>query len=124
MKSGKAGGKFLVFVCSGAADVGELTDRAARQLRHEGKAAMSCLASVGAREPDTMFNTEIAERVLLIDGCPQACARRTFELAGLHWSAHFNLNEVGFTKGKSTVTAARIQMVVNKAVEMLGNEAG
>ncbi len=119
MKSQKSGGKFLVFVCSGAADVGELTDRAARQIRQEGLADMSCLASIGARQPDIMFNTEIAERVLLIDGCPQECARRTFELAGAHWSSHFNLGEVGLVKGKSPVTSEHIQKVVDKAVAML-----
>ena len=43
----------LVFVCSGAADVGEITDRAARQLRDKGLGAMSCLASIGARDSDS-----------------------------------------------------------------------
>lgn len=40
----------LILVCSGAADVGELTDRAARELNRTGGAAMSCLASIGARD--------------------------------------------------------------------------
>jgi uncharacterized metal-binding protein len=84
----------LVFVCSGAADVGELTDRAARRLRGDSLAAMSCLASVGARDEDVMFNIDRAERVLLIDGCPNACARRTLEHAGIHRFTHFDLSEV------------------------------
>jgi uncharacterized metal-binding protein len=109
----------LVFVCSGAADVGELADRAARQMREEGLAAMSCLASVGARDPDIMFNTDLAERVLLIDGCPQACARRTFEHAGIRRFVHFDLSEVALLKGASPVTEKQIQRVVNKAVEVL-----
>jgi uncharacterized metal-binding protein len=109
----------LVFVCSGAADVGELTDRAARKLRSDGLAAMSCLASVGARDADIMFNTDLAERVLLIDGCPNACARRTFEQAGLPRFVHFDLSEVNLLKGRSPVTAQAIQRVVDKAVEML-----
>ncbi len=109
----------MVFVCSGAADVGELTDRAARQLRQEGLADMSCLASVGARDPDIMFNTDLAERVLLIDGCPKACARRTFELANIKRFSHFDLSEVGLLKGNSKVTAERIRIVVSKAAEML-----
>ena len=110
----------LVFVCSGAADVGELTDRAARKLRADGLAAMSCLASVGARDADIMFNTDLAERVLLIDGCPNACARRTFEHAGLHRFTHFDLSDVGLLKGNSAVTAKNIQRVVEKAADMLG----
>ena len=110
----------LVFVCSGAADVGELTDRAARKLRADGLAAMSCLASVGARDADIMFNTDLAERVLLIDGCPNACARRTFTRAGLHRFRHFDLSDVDLLKGGSPVTPENIQRVVNKAAAMLG----
>lgn len=111
----------LVFVCSGAADVGELTDRAARRLRDEGLAAMSCLASVGGRDDDIMFNTNLAERVLLIDGCPKACARRTFEQADLHRFMHFDLSDIGLLKGGSPVTPENIQRVVEKAVEMLSS---
>jgi uncharacterized metal-binding protein len=110
----------LVFVCSGAADVGELTDRAARRLAREGTAAMSCLASIGARDEDITFNAQIAEQVLLIDGCPKACARRTFEQAGLKRFLHFDLSEVGLFKGRSPATPERIQQAVDKAAEVLG----
>jgi uncharacterized metal-binding protein len=110
----------LVFVCSGAADVGELTDRTARKLRGDGLAAMSCLASVGARDEDIMFNANLAERVLLIDGCPNACARRTFEHAGIHRFTHFDLSEMDLLKGGSPLTPENIQRVVDKAADMLG----
>ncbi|MEI6033491.1 MAG: putative zinc-binding protein [Verrucomicrobiae bacterium] len=112
----------LVFVCSGAADVGELTDRAARQLRQEGHGTMSCLASIGARDSDISFNAEIADRVLLIDGCPKACARRTFAEAGLSRFTHFHLNEAGLRKGHSPVTAENIQRVVDHAAKLLAGD--
>jgi uncharacterized metal-binding protein len=109
----------LALVCSGAADVGELTDRAARKPRQDGLAAMSCLASVGARDADTMFNADLAEYVLLIDGCPNACAHRTFEHAGLHRFTHFDLSVVRLLKGASPVTPANIDRVVNHATKVL-----
>jgi len=110
----------LVFVCSGSADVGELTDRAARQLHRQGVAAMSCLASIGARDQDIMFNADLAKRLLLIDGCPKACSRRAFEQAGLKMPLlHFDLSEVGLLKGKSPATSENIQRVTNRAAEML-----
>jgi uncharacterized metal-binding protein len=109
----------LVFVCSGAADVGELTDRAARQLAREGTAAMSCLASIGARDEDILFNAEHADGVLLIDGCPKACSRRTFDHAGIHRYVHFDLSEVGLRKGSSPATAENVQPVVRKATVVL-----
>lgn len=111
--------KKLVFVCSGAADVGELTDRAARLMRDEGVAAMSCLAAIGAREPDLMFNTDLADCVLLIDGCPTACARRTFEQAGLKGFAHFDLSKTGLIKGKSPVTKENIRHAADYAAKIL-----
>ncbi len=111
----------VTFVCSGAADVGELTDRAARALRSEGVAAMSCLASIGARDEDIMANAMFAGRVLLMDGCPKACTKRAFELAGLKRYAHFDLSEVGLPKGKSPVTEENIRRVMRHAQEVLEN---
>lgn len=111
----------LVFVCSGAADVGELTDRAARQMTRDGLAAMSCVASIGARDEDIMFNAALADSVLLIDGCPKSCARRTFEHAGIHRFVHFDLSELGLFKGRSPVTPENLQKVVHQAAETLAH---
>jgi len=113
----------LVFACSGAADVGDLTDRAARQLAREGIAAMSCLASIGGRDEDILFNAQYAEVVLLIDGCPKACARRTFEHAGLRRFRHFDLSAVGLCKRNSPPTQENLRIAVCKAVEMLDKPA-
>ncbi len=38
----------LIFSCSGAADVGELADRAARELTRSGEGKIFCLASMAA----------------------------------------------------------------------------
>jgi uncharacterized metal-binding protein len=110
---------FVVYVCGGSADVGELTDRAARRMDREGLASMSCLAGIGARDADITFKAEYATRVLLMDGCPKACSRRTFENAKLHRFAHFDLSALGLPKGKSPVTEENIQRVVTKAAELL-----
>jgi uncharacterized metal-binding protein len=109
----------VVYVCGGSADVGELTDRAARRMDREGIASMSCLAGIGARDADITFKAEYATRVLLMDGCPKACSRRTFENAKLHRFVHFDLSAIGLPKGKSSVTEENIQRVVSKAVEVL-----
>jgi uncharacterized metal-binding protein len=109
----------LVFTCSGAADVGELTDRAARQLARDGTTAMSCLASIAARDEDILFNAEHADCVLLIDGCPKACALHTFELAGLRHHFHFDLGQIGMRKKSSPATSENIGKVVAQAVEVL-----
>ncbi len=108
-----------VYVCGGAADVGELTDRAARRMDRKGIASMSCMAGIGARDADITFKAEYATRVLLMDGCPKACSRRTFENAKLYRFAHFDLSAIGLIKSKSPVTEENIQRVVEKAAAML-----
>jgi uncharacterized metal-binding protein len=113
----------LLFVCSGVADVGELTDMAARDMNRKGLAAMSCLASVGAQLPQILFNIGLAERVLVIDGCPQTCASKTLRHAGVENFLHFDLSELGFCKRKAAPTPERVQTVVYRAVEMLNPKA-
>jgi len=112
----------VMFVCGGAADVGELTDQAARQLRRDGVGVMSCLAGIGANDDDMMANAMFAERVLLIDGCPKACARRTFERAGLRRFHHFDLSSIGLRKGCSPVTEENVHRVTQHAIEILRND--
>ncbi|MGH7967443.1 MAG: putative zinc-binding protein, partial [Limisphaerales bacterium] len=71
----------LVFPCSGASDVGGLSDQAARQISKDGTGKMYCLAGIGGRVGAIMANTRGAAKVLAIDGCAQECARKTLELA-------------------------------------------
>ena len=109
----------VVFVCGGAADVGELTDRAARRLTRDGQGSMSCLASVAARDADIMLNAEFADKVLAIDGCPRACAQKAISLAGMKPPLHFDLSEIGLLKGGSPATDERVQAVVERALALL-----
>ena len=103
----------LIFSCSGAADVGEISDRAARRLSAEGAGKMFCLAGVGGRVSGIMASTRSAQSILAIDGCPLDCARKTLEEAGFEHFAHVQLNDLGMEKGKSPATEDRITQVVN-----------
>ena len=72
----------FIFPCSGASDVGGLSDQAARQMTLDGTGKVYCLAGIGGRVRGILANTRAAARVLVIDGCPQECARNKMELAG------------------------------------------
>ena len=110
----------LVFPCSGASDVGGLADRAARQMTVAGTGKMYCLAGIGGRVEGILANTRAAAKVLVIDGCKEECARKTMELAGFSGFAHLQLErDLGFEKGKTRVTAARVRAVAAKCAELL-----
>ena len=108
-----------VFPCSGASDVGGLSDQAARQMAKDGTGKMYCLAGIGGRVEGILANTKAAARVLVIDGCEQECARKTMELAGFKDFQHLKLAEMGFKKGETPLTPARIREVADKGAELL-----
>jgi len=109
----------LIFPCSGAADVGEIADRAARRLSKEGAGKMYCLAGVGGHIEDMLLNVQAAGKILAIDGCPKDCARQTLAHAGFTDVAHLRLADMGLQKGSSPATDERINEVVERAKPLL-----
>ena len=109
----------LVFPCSGASDVGGLSDRAARQMTVDQTGKMYCLAGIGGRVKGIMANTKAAARVLVIDGCKQECARKTLELAGFGGFEHLKLEQMGFKKGETPITPARVREVADRAAALM-----
>lgn len=105
----------LIFACSGAADVGQIADLAARRLAADGAGKMFCLAGVGGRVSGIMATTEAAAAVLAIDGCPLDCARKTLEEAGFGDFAHLRLSDLEMEKGQSPATEERVREVVGRA---------
>lgn len=117
----ESGPTALVFPCSGAADTGEIADRAARRLDAENLAWMSCLAGVGGRVSGLMANAAAAPALLAIDGCPQDCAKKTLELAGFTDVRHLRVTDLGFKKGRSPATEDAIHTVATAAAACLKN---
>ena len=114
-----SGGPKLIFACSGAADVGEIADRAARQLTKEGIGKMFCTAGIGGRVSGIMKTTESAERILAIDGCPLNCVKNSLEQAGFNKFDHLQLADLGLEKCNSPVTEENISKVAAKGKEMI-----
>lgn len=112
----ESGPPALVYPCSGAADVGEIADRAARRLDADETAWMSCLAGVSARVSGLMASAAGASALLAIDGCPQDCARKTLAAAGFTAIKHVRVTDLGLPKGKSPADAAAVDRVVQAAV--------
>lgn len=114
-----SGGPRLIFACSGAADVGEIADKAARQLTKEGPGKMFCMAGIGGRVSGIMKTTESAERILAIDGCSLNCIKNSLEQAGFNKFEHLQLAELGMEKCSSPVTEENISKVVAKGKKMM-----
>jgi len=101
----------LIFACSGAADVGAISDQAARKLTREGAGKMYCLAGIGGRISGILKTTEAAARILAMDGCPLNCVKNCLEQAGFTKFEHLQLADLGLEKGKSPVNDENIARV-------------
>jgi len=111
----------LIFACSGAADVGQIADQAARKLSRDGAGRMFCMTGIGGRISGIMKTTESAEKILAIDGCQLNCAKNTLEQAGFNEFRHLQVADTGLEKGKSPATEENIAKVVDRGKEMLAS---
>jgi uncharacterized metal-binding protein len=110
----------LLYACSGAANVGEIADKAARELMFAGAGAMSCLAGLGGDVQGLVQSARDADVNLVIDGCPMDCAKKTFVRHGLTNFTHMRVTEVGIEKTKGIrCTQDQVDKTVNKARELL-----
>jgi len=107
-------GDYIVMACSGASDVGQISDLVARKLRDNGVRKMNCLAVVGAGIEKSIENFKTKE-ILIIDGCPIDCGKRMMEQHNFTNYKYLRVTDLGCVKGKTPVTEENIQKIYEKA---------
>ncbi len=108
-----SGGTRLLYSCSGSADVGKLADLVSRKLRDDGYARMTCLAGIGADISGFIVSAQGADETITVDGCAQACARKSLERIGVS-PRSIVLSDMGYEKGKTTVTDELVRAAAGK----------
>ena len=114
-------GPTLIFACSGAADVGEISDRAAREMSKTGAGKMFCLAGIGGRVEGIMKKTSTASKILAIDGCELDCVKNCLQQAGFDNYEHFRVTDLGLEKGNTDINDENIAKVTVKGKEILAS---
>ena len=109
----------LIFSCSGAADVGGISDLAARKLSKEGVGKMYCLVGIGGNVSGIIETTKAAEKILAIDGCPVSCTKKLLERNGFNNFNYLLLSELELDKGKSPATDENVNKVVARGRDIL-----
>ena len=104
-----------VFACSGAADLGQASDLVARELHKNKVRNMKCLAFVSAGITD-MIDSVRDSNMLVNDGCPLDCGKKTFEKNGLNNFTHLRLTDLGYEKGKTPPTPDVIKEMYKQSV--------
>jgi len=106
-----------VFACSGAADLGKISDLVARKLHRGGVRQMKCLAFIGGGIQD-MIDSLKDSNMLVIDGCPLDCGKLTMEKNELNDFFHLRLTDLGYSKGQTPATDQVVDEIVSHAVSL------
>ncbi len=114
-----------LLVCfGGMSNVGTLTGVAALEVAKAGEGTIFCLASLANGDPVVQKRLREAERIVAVDGCPLACARRIAERAGFPPHAALVLSEdLGIKKGPPSAVddgdRERVATAITRAVRGL-----
>ena len=92
------GSNRMIVWCAGAANVGQMTNRIAVELSDEGYGRLFCLAGIAAQRGGFVRSVKDAEDMLVLDGCPIACARKIIEHVEATVKNHFIMTEWGVEK--------------------------
>ena len=104
----------IMLACSGASNVGQITNDVAKELDAAGEARFFCLAGVGGHVSGMIASVKGADRVVVLDGCPVACGKKTMDAAGLADYHHLVVTELGIEK-KHDFNIPRAEMKKAKA---------
>ena len=99
-----------VFACSGAADLGEVSDLVARKMHGDGVRQMKCLAFIGGGIQE-MIDSVKGTNMLVIDGCNLDCGKLTMEKNGISDFHHLRLTDLGYVKGATPASKYMVNQI-------------
>lgn len=92
----------MILACSGASNVGQMSNQAAVELTREGFGQMFCLAAIGAHLPKFVDYAQKVPSMVAIDGCSLGCIRAILEHTGVPLRNYVVLTELGFEKNMNS----------------------
>ena len=92
----------MILACSGASNVGQLSNQAAIELTREGYGKMFCLAGIGGQLSGFVQSAKDVPSLVAIDGCQVGCAKAILDQAGIETKNYIVLTDnPGIEKNKN-----------------------
>jgi len=115
--------EILIFPYSGGSNVGQIANESAKDMTTLGHGKMYCLAGIGGHVSSLVESTKAAKKIVAIDGCPVACARKVLEHAGFKVDVHVVVTELEIQKVLGfMMDVGEINKVVEKIKGELADE--
>jgi uncharacterized metal-binding protein len=117
--------EITILPCSGGSNCGQIANQAAVSLDTLGVGKIYCLAGIGAHIEGMVESAKSAKRLVAIDGCQVACAKKTIEHAGLKVTDWICLTEEGISKSHNLLLEqADIEFITQRTRESLARPLG
>ncbi len=114
----------ILLPCAGGSNCGQITNKVAVRLDEAGVGSIYCLAGIGAHIDGMVESARGAKRIVALDGCQVACAKKTIEHAGLPVTDWICVTEEGVAKNHQFKLAPEdIALIVRKTKESLAKPA-
>lgn len=111
-----------IVACSGASNVGQISNQAALELSKEKVGGFFCLAGVGAHIKGMVKSGKEADLIVAIDGCPVQCAAKTLQHAEIEPAIQVIVTELGIEKSHEIAFDEKVCLkVVEKVKEELSS---
>jgi uncharacterized metal-binding protein len=112
--------EITILPCSGGSNVGQIANQSAVTLDNMGVGKIYCLAGFGAHISGMIDSAKSAKRLVAIDGCQVACAKKTIEQAGLKVTDWVCITDEGVAKKHSfLLEETDIQSITQKVKNLL-----
>lgn len=112
--------EITILPCSGGSNCGQIANQAAVNLDARGVGKIYCLAGIAAHIDGMVESAKSAKRLVAIDGCQTACAKKTIEHAGLKATDWICVTDEGIAKNHNlSLKDADIERITGKIKELL-----
>jgi len=115
----------ILLPCSGGSNCGQIANQAAVNLDIEGVGRIYCLAGIGAHIDGMVESARGAKRIVALDGCQVACAKKTIEHAGLTLTDWICVTQEGINKSHEFIMDfEEIELIAQRTKESLAKPLG
>ena len=112
--------QIFLLPCSGGSNCGQITNQVAVELTDNKVGRIYCLAGIGAHIPNMVESAKAAKRIVAIDGCSVACAKKAVEHAGLAATDWICVTDEGITKNRNFKLPRKdIDLITQKVMDSL-----
>jgi len=117
--------EIVLLPCAGGSNCGQITNRVAVKLDKEGVGRIYCLAGIGAHVDGMVESARGAKRIVALDGCHVACAKKVIEHAGLTVTDWICATDEGIDKNRQFKLAPEeIDLIARCTREALAKPLG